>query len=269
MTTAPKKTRRPRLRDNTGSKIDDLPLRLQDAICEKLFAGGSDNTYRAIAEWLFGQPDDDAVPCSSRWLTVGQASSLPAPADDSAADASAASHRARALHACENAIHRYYGGKFQGWRNRKLARDDDFRAVDFVKAKLGIAGEGGRTDFLEAALFETLWQLRQTVVDPEKKAAALTTLTHAIGSIAEGQREDLKLQQGEKKIEQSAEKLQFEREKWESGVAEKALDTAKQRKLAEIAASNLPRAEQIAAARKVYFSDIDALEASGKVVLPT
>ena len=70
-------------------------------------------------------------------------------------------------------------------------------------------------------------------------------------------------QQGEKlKLDAAAQKLQEEK------FCVLLLDRAVLAKAREIADSNAPRAEKIAALRQAYFADVDELEKSGKVVLP-
>ena len=62
--------------------------------------------------------------------------------------------------------------------------------------------------------------------------------------------------------------LQFEINKHLDMAAEKMLDAAMRKKAEEIATSGMSQKEQIAAMRKAAFSDVDALQQSGKVVIP-
>lgn len=62
--------------------------------------------------------------------------------------------------------------------------------------------------------------------------------------------------------------LQFEINKHLDLAAEKMLDAATRKKAEEIATSGMSQKEQIAAMRKAAFSDVDALQQSGKVVIP-
>lgn len=62
--------------------------------------------------------------------------------------------------------------------------------------------------------------------------------------------------------------LALDRERFETEVVGNALDIFESDKLRQIAESNAPRAEKIAAIRKEYFKDVDELQNSGKVALP-
>jgi hypothetical protein len=64
------------------------------------------------------------------------------------------------------------------------------------------------------------------------------------------------------------EKLQLQRIRIEVMVCEKALDWFEDKQAREIMEGSGSRAEKIAALRKSFFKDVDALQASGKVVLP-
>lgn len=62
--------------------------------------------------------------------------------------------------------------------------------------------------------------------------------------------------------------LQFEINKHLDLAAEKMLDAALRKQAEEIATSGMTQKDQIAAMRKAAFSDVDALQQSGKVVIP-
>lgn len=62
--------------------------------------------------------------------------------------------------------------------------------------------------------------------------------------------------------------LALEREKFETLVAAKVLDESLRQAAQEIAARNVPRAEQIAAMRQALFADVDAFQAATPLALP-
>lgn len=72
----------------------------------------------------------------------------------------------------------------------------------------------------------------------------------------------------ERAIAQRADVLQLARDKFETEVAKMLLDAALRARAEAIAASSRPHAEKIAAMRQAAFADIDALQASGTVVIP-
>ena len=63
-------------------------------------------------------------------------------------------------------------------------------------------------------------------------------------------------------------KLEFEISKHLDLAAEKLLDAATRKRAEEINASSMSQAEKIKAMRSAAFSDVDALQASGKIVIP-
>ena len=80
--------------------------------------------------------------------------------------------------------------------------------------------------------------------------------------------EKAKLALKEKAEARHQELLKLEQSKYRDMVAEKMLDQALRDQAERIANSNLSNADKIAAMRQAAFADVDALEASGKVVLP-
>ena len=64
------------------------------------------------------------------------------------------------------------------------------------------------------------------------------------------------------------EQLRLDREKFELLAAEKMLDKALRQKADEINSSNMSNADKIAAMRQAAFTDVDALQQSGKVKIP-
>ena len=62
--------------------------------------------------------------------------------------------------------------------------------------------------------------------------------------------------------------LQFEIRKYQDQFCEQQLDQAKRAEAERIANSELSHADKIAALRQTFFADIDALQASGAVVIP-
>ncbi|GEM_PF-6338321 len=80
------------------------------------------------------------------------------------------------------------------------------------------------------------------------------------------QKQTRELKERDQQLKEQAQKL--DREKFETDAAKMLLNEALRVRAAEIANSNLSKADQIAAMRKAAFSDVDALEASGKVAIP-
>lgn len=73
----------------------------------------------------------------------------------------------------------------------------------------------------------------------------------------------------ERSLAQKDEDLRLAREKFEIETCEKIIQAARDPKTRQIVEdTTLSKAEMIAQLRQTYFADIDALQASGKVVLP-
>lgn len=111
--------------------------------------------------------------------------------------------------------------------------------------------------------------------DPSARLLAISkavdSVSKAIASIRAGDHSAAKIALDRRKVEQADESLRLERIRV-SALLDKAaarlLDETLRRQAADIANSSLSNAEKIAALRKAAFSDVDALEASGKVQLP-
>jgi hypothetical protein len=67
----------------------------------------------------------------------------------------------------------------------------------------------------------------------------------------------------------STSQARLDMDKFHVEVCNKFLDWFSDEQARDIAESNQPKAEKIAALRKTYFADVDAMEKSGKVVLPS
>lgn len=206
-------------------------------INERLRAGGAEATYPALAGWIFDQTDDDGKPCSVRWQA-----------------ADCADGREKALHACGNAIHRWFKGPFKRWLREQSARDEEIRFIENIETRLGAAGDDGDQRLLRSVLLDTVSRIRSGETQPEEKAEAFAVLTRAWTRLIA--------------TKTAAEKLTFERDKWETLTCEKFLTWSKDERARAIAESTATNAEKIAQLRGIYFSDVDRLEESGEVELP-
>lgn len=141
-----------------------------------------------------------------------------------------------------------------------------------------LAGEaGGLTPEQMDAMTRSIFKTRALAADdPETFLAAdKNSLTaRAIALKAEGdtrkaKQKDHELKLAARRAETAEQALALEREKWVVICCEKILAAATDAKAQAIAAdSGLSNGEKIARLRQTYFADIDALQASGKVVLP-
>ena len=80
--------------------------------------------------------------------------------------------------------------------------------------------------------------------------------------------EQAKLTLLQRKVGQKDEAIKLARERFETEIAEKMLSEELRAKAAAINASDLSNADKIAAMRAAAFAEVDAMQKSGKVVLP-
>ena len=98
--------------------------------------------------------------------------------------------------------------------------------------------------------------------------SAAQVLLMAEGMRTKGKQEDLKIELKKQAESRATEQLKLEREKFQIAACEFFLAWFKDKKAQEIANSTASNAEKISQLRLEYFKDVDALQKSGKVVLP-
>ena len=225
------------MRKQTGN-IATLPYVVRQQLKEKL---RDNKSLRFVAEWLFSLVDEEShLPVGERWLAE-----LPAAAKD---------NRERALRNCVMALCRYrQSPEFHTW----LTSDKRSDVVGGMVTNLGALAEAsaGGNALQEASGFARL--MMSFGGETLEKLAAGTAKAEDVATFF---KHGSKLVQNVTKIEAA----RLDRDKFETAITEKLLDQATLRKMAEIAASNAPRAEKIAQLRQTYFADID----DEKVVLP-
>jgi hypothetical protein len=104
--------------------------------------------------------------------------------------------------------------------------------------------------------------------DAEVFTAATMARDMRVGMEGKARLEAEKLALKERQLAQKDEQLRLQREKFEIETCEKILAAVKDAKIKALAESDLPNAAKIAALRQTYFADVDAMQQSGKVVLP-
>ena len=109
-------------------------------------------------------------------------------------------------------------------------------------------------------------QMFFTALSLEQKDTAAFVSVRSSRAKAILELEKLKLRQQAEARQQK--KLQFEIDKHLDLCAEKLLDAATRKRAEEINASTMSQAEKIKAMRAAAFSDVDALQQSGQIVIP-
>ena len=244
------------------SKIGRLPLALREALNHRLLEG---QTGPKILTWL---------------------NSLPEAATVIAEMPTAGGHTVTAFD--DKNLSTWRLGAYARWLDHRdrIAQTKDLASysVKIAKAAGGNITEGASAMLAGQLLeiIETLRDLRNPTDapdDPSDKsenllalAKAIDSVTRSISSIRAGDHSAQKLELDRRKLNQADESLRLERRRLDAlldKAAERLLNESLRQQAATIASSSMTNAEKIAALRKAAFADVDALEASGQVQLPS
>ena len=247
------------------SKIGRLPLALREALNHRLLEG---QTGPKILAWL---------------------NSLPEAATVIAEMPTAGGHTVTAFD--DKNLSTWRLGAYARWLDHRdrIAQTKDLAAysVKIAKAAGGNITEGASAMLAGQLLeiIETLRDLRNPddtpsdPSDPSDKsenllalAKAIDSVTRSISTIRAGDHSAQKLELDRRKLNQADESLRLERRRLDAlldKAAERLLNESLRQQAAAIASSSMSNAEKIAALRKAAFADVDALEASGQVHLPS
>lgn len=157
-------------------------------------------------------------------------------------------------------------GGFRDWM-RSNERIEQTKSMSELATYLARANGGKMSDgALSIVGGHILSVLEQTggVMAPE----SLGELVKAVVSIKSAEIAQQRADQDKEKIAQTDKQFALEKEKFERLVCGKLLDAAMLAKAQEIASGTGTNEEKIAKLRQTYFSDVDALEASGEVQFP-
>ena len=244
------------------SKIGRLPLALREALNHRLLEG---QTGPKILTWL---------------------NSLPEAATVIAEMPTAGGHTVTAFD--DKNLSTWRLGAYARWLDHRdrIAQTKDLASysVKIAKAAGGNITEGASAMLAGQLLeiIETLRDLRNPTDapdDPSDKsenllalAKAIDSVTRSISAIRAGDHSAQKLELDRRKLNQADESLRLERRRLDAlldKAAERLLNESLRQQAATIASSSMTNAEKIAALRKAAFADVDALEASGQVQLPS
>ena len=150
------------------------------------------------------------------------------------------------------------------WLNRERAEREfeqhlqrltiaDKRADSIAKS----VGVSQKLTGANIALLSTALQTALLAEDKDGIEAASKALSLVVGASTSQQ-----------KVTIAADVAALNRDKFEVETCELFLRWSTDQKARDIVESSVPNAEKIAALRKTFFADVDAMQASGKVVLP-
>lgn len=134
-------------------------------------------------------------------------------------------------------------------------RDAAENSMRLVNAMAGHASEN-----IKAILAGRAFPMMQALADPND----IDPFVHLLDSVTAAERVEVARALAEERKKMGA----LAREKFETEIGGRLLTMLQDKAAMEIANSSAPQSEKIAALRKQYFADVDALEASGAVVLP-
>lgn len=121
----------------------------------------------------------------------------------------------------------------------------------------GLAGKAAKLNEGNVLLLSAGLQSAILAEDDAGVAEAVKNVSTLVNSLA-----------GEHRAVTARKAVEESREQREIDSCEKFIEWMNNAKAREIVEANIPNADKIAALRKTFFADVDALQASGKVVLP-
>lgn len=161
-------------------------------------------------------------------------------------------------------------GGFHDWLDHQSrshhVRELADRAIEFTRANSGRIAEGAA-----AIVSGKLLELMESV-DGAMDLDQLGDVVNNLASLRSGEIAQQRADTDREKLKRKDEELRLERIRLDvilNKASERMLSDLVRKQAEQIANSNLSNAEKIAALRKVAFADVDALEASGMVVLPS
>ena len=167
------------------------------------------------------------------------------------------------LHAYEPSINdqnltNWRQGGYQDWLKEQKELDELRRQSESIKREL----DAGGFDMLDRAIIRCAADLADADLSPEKKAGAISSLKMTV--IAGKRAETDERRTAVAEANSVRDEIRFQRE-----TCELFMKWYFNKQTAEIMHNGASKTDQIEALRKTFFADVDALEKSGQVVLPT
>jgi hypothetical protein len=236
-------------------KIARLPLAIREEINRRLL---ENLTARKICGWLNELPEVKSV------LATFNDGNPAGPIDG-------------------NNISEWRHGGFEDWSRRRDSIEET-REIAQWSVKLAKASGGNITEGAAAILSGQILEVLEGLArlksdsggDDEKTAEKLAAIAQTVDQVSlalrrvrSGDHDRIKLDQNQERLGLSAQSLRLDREKFELIASGKMLDEAIRLKAEQIANSTLSHTDKIAAMRKAAFQDVDALDKTGEVQIPT
>lgn len=150
------------------------------------------------------------------------------------------------------------------WRTGRFAgRPPSLASLSNIRDRLMLKASLTENAATTETLLEELKQEVPGITDEQ-----LAEYGHRAFSLIALRQQDVKAWVALRRTQKDAGDLKLARQKFEVEVAKKLLDEATRARADEIARGSGTEAEKIEAMRRVYFADVDALAASGTIVLP-
>lgn len=213
-------------------KIARLPRRLRDEVCERIRDGA---TGPELCTWLNGLP---AVRTMLQKLFKGE-------------DVSPQN------------ISNWTTGGYQEWLADQSRVENIQRLSDF-SARIAQAAGTSLSAGACAIAAGRVQNMMEGLADED-----LAAIIPALKMLADADINRARLTNDKTKLNQNERDLRLREDKQQVDTCEKFIAWYSDKKAQQIAESNMSNSAKIAALRKAFFSDVDALEKSGNVQLPT
>ncbi len=164
-------------------------------------------------------------------------------------------------------------GGYADWMKRR-ERVDYTKEMTRVSMQLGKAAAGQINEGSAVMLSTQIMELLESVADGKREIdlEAVGALTTHLSKLRAGDDSKKIIEQNERRLRQNDQKIELLEKRFklmQEQFLVRTLDAGVMAKVSAIAGDHsLDNAAKIAALRKVYFSDVDQLEASGDVKLP-
>jgi len=154
-------------------------------------------------------------------------------------------------------------GGYQEWLEEEKRLDSVRENAERIKRTVAAGG----LEVYDELAWQSANAMQNVLAGADEQTSTMVAGT--VARLLKAQTERLRAEMAKEQLSLAKEKHALDREKFEIQACTLFLKWLKEQRAKEIADSNLTNEEKIKQLRAEYFADVDALEASGQVVLPT
>lgn len=158
-------------------------------------------------------------------------------------------------------------GGYKEWLEEEKRLDAVRKNAERIKRTVAAGG----LEVYDELAWQTANAMHSIIAGTEDKKPSDETATFVAGTVAKllkAQTERVRAEMAREQLRLAKEKHALDREKFEVQACTLFLKWSQEQRARDIADSGLTNEEKIKELRAEYFADVDALEASGEVVLP-